>query len=264
MLIRFVYLDRNALEQYVSAIEGGRITETSKRLAAAREGEVGADLKLLAGKGRRSSEDEESRTLEDTDSARFGRLLAAAAADPEGLGWVDVLDPDTELPDAGIGAMISWECDLFVPDVIRMLSRAGGAVQAITAMRGLLPAATALGLDTSGIPEEAQLGAMAGFLERMESRTVVVGEDDDTDWKVAGRVTDDLSLDDLEGRARLVGKITKVIPSGRQVPFATFPGMNLMPRERRRQLEREPPQPGKESEYLHGPALMVEILAIYR
>jgi len=40
--------------------------------------------------------------------------------------------------------------------------------------------------------------------------------------------------------------------------------MNLVPREERRRMERQAPEPGKESEYLSGPALMLDILAIYR
>lgn len=264
MLVRLIYLDRDALAQYISAIEGGLVTETSRRRAAAREGEAGADFKVVAGKGRRSTEDEESRRIKDTDSARFGRLLAAAEADPEGLGWLEVLDPDVDLQDVGIGAMISWECDLYVPDVIRMLSRAGGAAEAISMMRALLPAAKALGLDTEGVPEDDQLGAMAGFLGRMDSKTLVVGEEDTTDWQIAGRILGEVDLEDLEGRARVVGKVTRVIPSGRWMPLAAFPGMNLLPREKRRQLERQQPAPGKDSDYLRGPALMIEILAIYR
>lgn len=40
--------------------------------------------------------------------------------------------------------------------------------------------------------------------------------------------------------------------------------MNLLPREERRRLERQSPPTGKENEYLAGPALMLDILAIYR
>jgi hypothetical protein len=40
--------------------------------------------------------------------------------------------------------------------------------------------------------------------------------------------------------------------------------MNLLSREERRKKEHEAPPPGKEAEYLPGPALMLDILAIYR
>ena len=40
--------------------------------------------------------------------------------------------------------------------------------------------------------------------------------------------------------------------------------MNLLSRERRREMERTKPAAGKEEEYLSGPALMLDVLAIYR
>jgi len=264
VLTQFVYLDAAALEQYVSAVEGGLVTGLTKRSAASGSGEVGADLKLVSGKGARSHEDEESRTLADTDGSRFDRLIQAATAGPEALGWVDVVDADTDMRGIGIGAMVSWECDVYVPDVIRMLSKAGGALDAVRTMRALLPAALALGLDIEGVPGDEQLGAMSGFLEGLGTKTVVVGEDEGTEWQVAGRLRGDVELGELEGRARVVGKVTQVLQPGRWKPFAAFPGMDLVPREQRRQLERQPPAPGKEDEYLRGPALMLEILAIYR
>ncbi len=40
--------------------------------------------------------------------------------------------------------------------------------------------------------------------------------------------------------------------------------MNLLSRERRREMERTKPATGKEEEYLSGPSLMLDVLAIYR
>jgi hypothetical protein len=69
---------------------------------------------------------------------------------------------------------------------------------------------------------------------------------------------------DIEGRAKVVGKVSKIVPRGRWKPYLTFPGANLVSREERRKVERQAPAPGKEDEYLSGPALMLDILAIYR
>jgi len=69
----------------------------------------------------------------------------------------------------------------------------------------------------------------------------------------------------LEGRARLVGKVSRVLRSGRWRPFLTFPGMNVVPREERRRMERQPPATGREGVYyLSGPALILDMLAVYR
>lgn len=264
MLRRFVYLDATALGQYVTALEGGLLTESRSRSVRSGSGSGGVDAKVIQAAGQRSREEEDSRTLADTDEARFDRLLRAADADPEALGWIEVLDPDTEFDSAGIGAMVSWECDLFIPQVIQFASRSGEALEALGMMQNILPMARDLGLVTDELPNDDEMTAAAGMLRGLNANLVVVGEDDDTEWCVAGKLADGFIHGELDGRARLVGKVTKVLPPGRWKPFLTFPGMNLVPREERRKMEREAPPPGKESEYLSGPALMLDILAIYR
>jgi hypothetical protein len=262
MLRRFDYLDRTALGQYVTALEGGLTTESTTRLL--RSGTGGVDVKVINASGERSREEEESRTLADTDEARFDRLLRAAAAEPEALDWVEVLQPDTDLDGIGIGAMLSWECDLYVPEIIQTLARSGEALGAIGMMQNLLPMARSLGLDTEGLPNDEEMSAVSDFISGMDASLLVVGEDDETDWRVAGQLTDGWLHGDVEGRARVVGKVSKVVPLGRWKPYLTFPGMNLLPREERRRMERQAPAPDKEGEYLSGPALMLDILAIYR
>lgn len=264
MLIRFLYLDRATLEQYVTALEGGSLGEATRRTSTERSGEAGADAKVLRGSRSRTSADEESQTLTDTDEARFSRLLKAAADDPERLGWIDVGDPDTDLEEVGIGAMISWECEIYVPDIVKMLSPAGGAAEAIDMMRSLSPLARTLGMDLKGIPKETELGAMSTFLGKVSTKALVVGEDDATEWRVAGYLGGVDELDEFEGRVRLVGKVARVLREGQWKPFMTFPGMDLMGREARRKAERTPPAEGKEDQYLRGPALMLDVLAVYR
>jgi hypothetical protein len=92
---------------------------------------------------------------------------------------------------------------------------------------------------------------------------LTVGKDDDTDWKVAGRVDGQSELGGFEGRAYVVGKISKVIPDGHWQPFLTFPGMDLVSREQRRSLAKKTPDAGEEGQYLQGPALMLHLLAVY-
>ncbi|MGI9092853.1 MAG: DUF6414 family protein [Mycobacteriales bacterium] len=264
MLRRFIYLDKTALGQYVTVLEGGLTTESTTRLLRSGTGTGGVDVRVINASGERSREEEESRTLADTDEARFDRLLRAAAAEPEALGWVEVLQPDTDLDGIGIGAMLSWECDLYVPEIIQTLARSGEALRAIGMIQNLLPMARTLGLNTEGLPNDEELSAVSGFVSGLDASLLVVGEDDETDWRVAGQLTDGSLNGDVEGRARVVGKVSKAVPSGRWKPYLTFPGLKLLPREERRRMERQAPAPGKEGEYLPGPALMLDILAIYR
>lgn len=224
------------------------------------------DVKVAHASGDRSheDEDEESRTFADTDEARFDRLLCGADATPDVLGWVEVLEPDRDFDGIGVGAMVSWECDLYIPDVVQAMARQGKALGVIDMMQKLLPAATNLGFDTMDLPSEEQVKAVGAFIGGLDARLVVVGEDEETDWRVAGQLTGDFLHGDIEGRARIVGKASDVIPRDRWKPFLTFPGMKLAPREQRREMEQQGPVPGKEGEYLAGPAAMLDVLAIYR
>jgi len=248
----------------VTALEGGLTTESTTRLRRSGTGAGGVDAKVLRASGEKSREEEELRTRADTDEARFDRLLRAAAAEPEALDWVEVLQPDTDLDGIGIGAMLSWECDVYIPAIVQILARSGGALGAIGMMQNVLPAARSLGLDTEGLPNDQEMRAVSGLISGMDASLLVVGEDDETDWQVAGQLTDDSLHGDVEGRARIVGKVSKIVPTGRWKLYLTFPGMNLLPRAERRRMERQAPAPGDEDKYLSGPALMLDILAIYR
>jgi len=264
VLRRFLYLDDVALGQYVSALEGGSLTGAThkEKQTGGLTGEVG--LRVAKASGSKAREAEQEQTFADTDEARFDRLLAAAKGDPEALGWIDVTDPDSDFDGLGLGAMISWECDIYIPDVIKMMSGSGEMRQALDMMQNLLPSAEALGLDIAGVPSTGQLQAMSGLIDGMNASLVIVGEDDDTQWSVSGRLAGDVRLGQLEGRAIVVGKVSKVLRDGSWEPFLTFPGMNLGSREQRRALKKQAPEPDSSDQHLHGPALLLDVLAIYR
>lgn len=177
---------------------------------------------------------------------------------------MDVSQPDVDLDGIGIGAMVSWECDLYVPDVIRALAKSGGSLPAIEMMQSLLPAARTLGLDTEGLPSDEEMRAAANFVSSLNASVVVVGEDDDTEWRVAGQLSPEFLHADIDDRARIVGKVAKIIPRGKWQPYLTFPGLNVIPRKQRRMMNQQPPEPGREDDFLAGPAVMLDILAIYR
>ncbi|MET7770193.1 hypothetical protein [Nocardia sp. NPDC005366] len=258
MLRRFVYLDETALDQYIAAVEGGLTAETHKR--STRRGTAeGVDVALREG-----GEDEESRAVADTPEARFDRLLKAAAADPEGLAWIDVDEPDADFSKVRTGAMIAWDCDLYVPDFVKLMAGGGEGRRALKMVQSLMPMAQTLDLATEGLPSVDKLSAMSGFLNKLDASLIVVGEDD-TDWKVSGQLAENhLKSEEVEGRARIVGKVTKKLASGQWKSFLAFPGATLIPRDERRRLEKQRPTVETAAQYLEGPSLFLDILAIYR
>ena len=80
----------------------------------------------------------------------------------------------------------------------------------------------------------------------------------------AGELRQDFVQGELDGVVRLIGKVSKRWPSGQWKPLLALPGSSLLPRQKRRELERTPPKSDTEDQYLQGPACLLDILAIYR
>jgi hypothetical protein len=265
VLRRFTYLDTEALGQYVAAVEGGLRQEstTTDRRDQSTGAAIDARVARLDASGAHAVG--ESLRFEDTNESRFARLMEVGRSRSDELDWLEVLEADDAFSAAAIGTMVEWECDLFVPDVVQMLAKAGGMLDALRAFTDLAPLMETLGADVSdGLPNADELRAASGVVEAMDTKLVIVGDDPDADWQISATLDPEFVRGDIEGRARIVGKVARKVPSGRWKPFVTFPGMNVLPRRQRRDMERAPIPEGKEDEYLMGPALILDMLAIYR
>ena len=164
----------------------------------------------------------------------------------------------------GIGALVDIECEVYVPQVIQALSAQGGLTDALDTMDVLMPFADLFGLDTSNLPEPRQREAMRTVSTRLAGDQVLVGERADSEWRVAGRLLSHHVRGDIEGVARVVGKVSAVWKVGTWKPLLSLPGLNLMSREQRRRLERTRPSESQQNSYLEGPAVMLDLLAVYR
>lgn len=70
VIAHFLYLDTTALSQYMTALEGGSITESTTRSMHSGTGARSAGARGVVNlSGERSREDEESQTMADTCSA---------------------------------------------------------------------------------------------------------------------------------------------------------------------------------------------------
>lgn len=266
MLISAQYLNQESLLNYVAAIEDGLRKSGVSRSMGSRG--LGGSLGVgpVKGEAKRDSESEETLTLEDHDAARLVRLVAAGHENPEELAWVDVMDPDSEFAEIGLGAFVEWECDVFIPESVAVLSKSAGLRATLRQVQALAPAAQALGLDMEGLPASPEMQAMEDFLDNLDVPPVVVGDDSDTEWKIVGSldprwIRQGATLDD---RVRIIGKVKKRIAADKWYPLLSLPGMNLVNRDERRRMERQgPADPSDEGNYVRGPLLVVEFLAIY-
>lgn len=266
MLISAQYLDRDALLNYVATVEGG-VRQTGVSRTKGTKG-LGGSLGVGPAKvdATRDSESENTLSVEDHDASRLSRLIAAGHDDPEGLAWVEVMDPDTEFATIGLGAFVEWECDVYVPEVVAALSKRSGFVETLKQVQAIAPVAEALGLTMEGLPAASQMDAMRAFVENLDVAPVVIGDDSDTDWKVVGALNLEwihagASFDD---RVRIIGKVKRRVGPDKWYPLFSLPGMNLLSREERRKKERHgPADSSEEANYVQGPLLVVEYLAIY-
>lgn len=264
MLKNFIYLNEPALDGYLSSLEDGLrgLVEAKIAKSSSVSGKAGVAGVGVGGDHERQQEETTSRT--DTASARFERLQRLAREDPEASGWVDVVDPDTDLKDIGIGAIVELECEIFIPEAIKAMSPNGGIAQAIDQLQALAPFASMLGLDMSGVPAADQLNGVKGFASTLGGDAVVVGEPNESDFRIAGKLLDAYLRGEVEGYARVVGKVSAVLGKGAWKPLLALPGMNLLSRDKRREMERKGPDEGQEGSWLQGPAIMIDVLAIYR
>ncbi|MGO2053163.1 DUF6414 family protein [Glutamicibacter sp. AOP38-B1-38] len=267
MLKRFLYLDETALDQYLSAYEGGRTVEHVVRQKDGKATQGRAGIKQLGVEHERNSGNEVSLTLSDTAESKFERLVQIVEDQNDVSTWLEVMDPTSDFTQVAVGAMVSWECDVYIPEISNVLSSGGELAAAISTIEAIRPLAESFNFDFGGIPGQKELSGVQSIVNSMGSNLIIVGDDSETDWKVSGKIKSDCihaDVDDFDDRAIIVGKISKILGEGQFKPYVSFPGMNLVSREKRRAMERTKPQEGQESQYLSGPAATLDILAIYR
>lgn len=264
MLKNFIYLNEQALDSYLSALEDGLRGSVQAKTAKSSSVTGKAGVPLIGAEGGHERQQEETTSRIDTAAARFERLQKLAHDDLEASGWVDVVDPGTDLQGLGTGALIELECEIFVPEIVKMLSPSGGLAKVIGQMESFAQIAPAFGTEVTGMPAQGQLDAMKGVAGLLGGDAMFVGEPNDTDWHVAGKLLDGYLNGEVEGYAKVVGKVSTQWGNGQWKPLLALPGMNLMSRDKRREMERKGPNEGQEQNWLEGPAIMLDVLAIYR
>ncbi|SBS79289.1 hypothetical protein MHPYR_710016 [uncultured Mycobacterium sp.] len=283
MLYGFVYLNKPTLAGYAAQVDGGLIAETKTRQMKKKSAGGTAGWKLLGLKGERGGENERTDTFSDAPEAQFQRLLAAANSDPDAIGWTEVLDPGSDFESANVGELISWECDLGIPNILRLMTP-GGAASKLMNMMGTAVSGVDAGFKVGGIDgsnldadQRAQLDKAKGgidaikqLLEGANISRAVVGTDSDTNWTVYGTVVDEhlLAADIDAERLLIVGKIKRKLAPGQKRRIVDIPHMSELKRGLRKtnepELTKEDDPPMAEGQFVTGPALELDILAIYR
>lgn len=265
MLRRFLYLDEVALDSYLSAIEGGLSDETRHRRAHQQErsGSAGAKAGPVSGQASRGSDASvvDERVVRETPESRAGRLLDALQHDPERWLFEEVLDLSDAFDRLPVGYMVRVDCELEVPATVRLFAEPEKANDLFDMIEAIRPAAGLLGKDADELPHADQVSAMRGMLGAMRSDLVIVGDQDPDGPRIAGKLNQEYLRDSPEGEATILGKVAKRWDEGTSHSLVALPGASLLTRRQRREGDTNI---GGDDDMLHGPALTLDVLAIFR
>lgn len=268
MFYNFMYLNTDLLNSYIAVLEGGLRESGSTKSTGAKGfggslGISGASLKAGT-----SSGNESTVTVSDHDASRFHRLLQETDKRGDELNWHEILEPDSDFTDRQmrLGEMISWECDVFMPQVVSLLLEGSQMNQMLTSLDSFFPAMQSFGVEAPDDNMLEKIDTMGKFANMFKTSPVVVGDDEEeTTQKVIGRLDPAFikkDLSSLDDRFRIIGKFQKRISGDKWYPLLALPGQG---REQRRKNGNNVPKTEQEkNNFVQGPAVVIDVLAIFQ
>lgn len=263
MLIRPFYLDTNALDDYIASIEDGLTeTATTRRSDQSRKG-GSAGMPILKGEIGKEVAGESTRSVRDHDTAKLERLITYGRANSTEADWNEVLEPASAFPNLRVGEMIEWECDVYLPEVSELFANQSFA-SSLRSMADMASLAKVFGTSDIDFPDSDEVHRVADFLENVNMRPVLIGEDSETDWRIVGPLLKNaIRTEGFDDRARVIAKLRRIVPATMWYPLQAASGVPIG-REQRRRLERKgPTTANEEKQFLQGPLLVVDYLAVY-
>jgi hypothetical protein len=208
MLKNFLYLNESTLGSYLSSLEDGLRDSVAEKKAKSSSASAKAGFAGIGAGGEHERQREEVTSRSDTPESRFERLRSLALEDSATSGWIDVADADKELGATKIGSLVEIRCEINIPEVVKALSPSGGLVKTIEQIQSFSRLAPAFGSELQGMPPADQLDAMKGFASALGADAMFVGEPDNTEWRVAGKLLERHLRGEIEGSASVVGKVS--------------------------------------------------------
>nr|WP_154923792.1 hypothetical protein [Microbacterium testaceum] len=258
MLRSFVYLNEDRLDEYIGQVEGG-LRQISRRTATEDHSKAGAaDLKLVKGDLSTTRGSSQTEELADSGPARFARLLDLVAGHEDDFGWIEVLS-DADLEGIRPGSMIDVSADLYESDVTKMTGPSGvlGMLPMLSQMQSSFGGAAS---SSSKMPDASKIEALRAFATVMPE-LILLGDIDGSETRIVCVLPATMGA---EGQARVVAKVKKVVAPGKYEPLPGLPFLDQMPRAQRRDFLAKGMQAGQEMMWIEGPALVLDVLAIWR
>ncbi|MER5842160.1 hypothetical protein ABT099_17990 [Streptomyces prasinus] len=199
--------------------------------------------------------------MRETASQRFIRLVAALDAASARWSYRDVTDLGEEFGEIKVADLVQVQCEVEIPPFVRMFSQPDQLEDMVNMLDAFREMAPMMGGNLEGMPGKKETKAIRDFGKAMKSDVVVVGDQEDGEPQVTGKLNKDYIRDVIEGEVFILGKVAKKLKDGETHSLLAIPGASLMSRQQRRQAAR---QEQADENTLVGPALTLDILAIYR
>lgn len=266
MLRQFLYLNEDLLDQFLSQLEGGLYEEEARTSRASTDKGVGGGLGgPVRAEARRSKGAEESlsRTVRQTPSSKFDRLMSGLAAS-DGVRLIEDVPDDSAWSDLERSDILEIESRVSLPAVVSLLRAAQG-------LGSLLPVIQQLSDEPVGDQGVEALSAIQALAEGAGSKVSVIAAVSATpryrfvaQLEPAGLLS---SLDEIEGEATVVAKLRRKLREGEQLAtFEFFSGQSALPAEAREEFEKAF---GEQEEFARdmfvtAPAALITPIAIFR
>lgn len=267
LLRHFRYLNSKMVDSFLGVIEEGLSDEETNTYTSqggkGAEANIGLPAASAKVGGQRANSTERQRVLRDSPEMRFDRLIRKLESDPDTYDYEEILDPTESFPRLSAGTMLLAEGYVSVPAPIQYLSQPEMFRPMLDMFDQIEPLARVFGAQVDEMPDPEQVRAMRGVTESFALDTVMVCDLGPGELSIAGKLEKDHLREMPDGDLRVVGKVSKKWAAGQKHSLLALPGASMLSRAQRRggSVSQDPVD---EEMTLRGPALTIDVLAIYR
>lgn len=233
VLRQFLYLDQDLLDEFLGHLEGGLFDEEHERAeeSTSKSRSLGGEAKVVRGNLGRSNDSGASteRVVRQTPSSNFERFRRQVV-EQEGLQALGALD-DAIWNQLEAGELLEIEAKISMPGLSQITQFARQFTE-------LAPLARAFGADVKDDDvTQAQALASLGDNDRVPILIEVAAA---PRYRFACRLRSAsimVEQNDLVGEATVLAKLQRKLKKGEREDLAELPGMGMLPRAKRRELE---------------------------
>lgn len=262
-LRQFLYYNEPIVDDFLAQLEGGQVDEVRRRERADHD-EMSDDRDLVPSPLRpeftvASSSAETQAIVRQVRASKFERLHTLLTSANE-LVDLEAIEEVDALRAVRRGSILSADAQVSIPPAARLLAGAGGLASLASIVRAISPDSVDAKADEaiSGI---SALNQLSGSPESdMTTVATPIGAPMSLVMRLAPKFLLG-TLDDLEGEATVVGKVTRKLKVTDRELVLDLPALSLMGRDARRSIPKNTEDPNM---YIEGPGAVLVPIAIFR